>query len=64
MEKNQNFYHAAWYLISAANLIKKYKKEMANDLLDKADELTNEIEVNEEDNKEIENYEQKLREIS
>lgn len=64
MEKNANLYSAATHLVSAANLIKKYDKKMATDLLNKADELVNEIEVNREEIKEIEEYEKQLREAT
>jgi hypothetical protein len=62
MDKNANLHDAAWHLVYASSLVKKYKKEMADDLLKKADELSKEIDVNMEEVKEIEAYEQQLRE--
>ena len=62
MEKNVNLYNAAWHLINASRLLSEHKNEMAEDLLRKASELTNEIDVNDEQIKEIEEYERKLRE--
>ena len=61
MDKNENLYKAAWHLISAADLVKKYNKEMSEDLLDKAAKITNEINVNKSEIEEIEEYERKLR---
>ncbi len=64
MDKNANLHEAAWHLVYASRLLKKYKEEMAKDLLKKADEISKEINVNTEEIKEIEHYEQQLREAT
>lgn len=61
MDKNVNLYNAAWHLIAAADLMKKYDKKMSDELLDKATEVTNKIEVNKQEIEEIDEYERKLR---
>ena len=62
MDKNVNLYNAAWHLIHASRLIKKYHKDMSKELLVKADELSKEIVVNNSEIEEIEQYEKQLRE--
>jgi hypothetical protein len=64
MDKNENLYKASWHLVHASRLIKKYDVDMSKELLLKADELAKQINVNQEEIKEIERYEQQLREAT
>jgi hypothetical protein len=64
VDKNVNLYNASWHLVYASRLIKKYDEDMSKDLLLKADELVKQIDVNQEQVKEIDEYEQRLREAT
>jgi len=63
MDKNVKLYKAAWLLVEASRLISGYENEIANELLGKASELKDKIEIDEKQIEEIEQYEDRLRKI-
>lgn len=62
MEDNVNYYNAALHLVEASSWLRSIDENLAEFLLDKAEELTRRLIVIDEDEKEeIEKYEQLLK---
>lgn len=56
MEKNNDFYHAAWHLLHASRFLSIYDKELSSYLLEKAKKISEEIEIDENEIEEIKKY--------
>lgn len=61
MDKNEKYYKAAWHLVGAATELRTFNEELANWCLDRADELRKEIVIDDKEVKEIEKYEELLK---
>lgn len=62
MDKNARLYHAALHLYNAAILLDGVDKDLREELLRKAEDLLEGIEINEAEIKEIEDYKEKIKE--
>lgn len=62
MDKNARLYHAALHLYNAAILLDGIDKDVRQELLGKAETLLDQVEINEDEIKEIENFKDKIKE--
>jgi hypothetical protein len=60
MTRNLNFYNAAAHLIMAVSFLREEDSEFCKILLDKAEEYKNKIEIDEELEKEVNEYERRI----
>jgi hypothetical protein len=61
MTKNQLLYNAAAVLVDAAKFIRPVDKDFVQTMLDKAQEYTDQIVVDDELEKEVDEFEQQIR---
>jgi hypothetical protein len=62
MIRNTLLYNASLALVEAAKFVKPIDSEYAIELLDKAEEFKNQIEIDEELEKEVKNFEERIKE--
>lgn len=62
MDKNSRVYNASLHLYNAAMLLDGIHPNLREELLDKAKNLLDEVEINEEEIREIEDYKEKIKE--
>lgn len=62
MNRNQLLYNAAMALVECAKYISPVDNDFVQDMLDKAQDFTNQISINEKLEKEVDEFEEKIRE--